>query len=65
VQNLIIVLAINGWMVYARITRGIMLSLRELPYIDAARVIGCRMPIYSSFTARNLTSKLRLLSSKT
>ncbi len=42
VQNLIIVLAINGWMVYARITRGIMLSLRELPYMDAARVIGCR-----------------------
>lgn len=42
VQNLIIVLAINGWMVYARITRGIMLSMRELPYMDAARVIGCR-----------------------
>ncbi len=42
VENLIIVLAINGWMVYARITRGIMLSLRELPYMDAARVIGCR-----------------------
>jgi len=42
VRNLIIVLAINGWMVYARITRGIMLSLRELPYMDAARVIGCR-----------------------
>jgi peptide/nickel transport system permease protein len=41
VRNLIIVLAINGWMVYARITRGIMLSLRELPYMDAARVIGC------------------------
>jgi peptide/nickel transport system permease protein len=42
VQNLIIVLSINGWMVYARITRGIMLSLRELPYMDAARVVGCR-----------------------
>ena len=42
VQNLIIVLALNGWMVYARITRGIMLSMRELPYMDAARVIGCR-----------------------
>ncbi|MCL4489056.1 MAG: ABC transporter permease [Chloroflexi bacterium] len=42
VRNLIIVLSINGWMVYARITRGIMLSMRELPYMDAARVIGCR-----------------------
>lgn len=41
VRNLILVLALNGWMVYARITRGIMLSLRELPYMDAARVVGC------------------------
>ncbi len=41
VRNLILVLAFNGWMVYARITRGIMLSLRELPYMDAARVVGC------------------------
>lgn len=42
VTNLVVVLAINGWMVFARITRGIMLSLRELPYMDAARVVGCR-----------------------
>jgi len=42
VRNIIIVLSINGWMVYARITRGIMLSLREMPFIEAARVIGCR-----------------------
>lgn len=41
VTNLILVLSFNGWMVYARITRGIMLSLRELPYMDAARVVGC------------------------
>jgi len=42
VRNIIIVLSINGWMVYARITRGIMLSLRETPFVDAALVIGCR-----------------------
>ncbi len=41
VRNIIIVLSINGWMVYARITRGIMLSLRETPFIEAARAIGC------------------------
>ncbi len=42
VENIIVVLAINGWMVYARMTRGIMLSLREVPFIEAARTIGCR-----------------------
>jgi peptide/nickel transport system permease protein len=42
VRNIIIVLSINGWMVFARITRGIMLTVREKDYIDAARLIGCR-----------------------
>jgi ABC-type dipeptide/oligopeptide/nickel transport system permease subunit len=40
VRNIIIVLSINGWMVFARITRGIMLTIREKDYIDAARLIG-------------------------
>jgi len=40
-RNIIIVLSINGWMVFARITRGIMLTIREKDYIDAARLIGC------------------------
>ena len=39
-RNIIIVLSINGWMVFARITRGIMLTIREKEYIDAARLIG-------------------------
>ena len=42
VQNLILVMVITRWMVYARITRGMMLSLRELTYVEAARAIGCR-----------------------
>jgi len=41
IQNIIIVLSINGWMVYARIARGIMLALREMEYMQAARAIGC------------------------
>lgn len=41
-KTLIIVLALNGWMVYARIARGIVLSVREMPYVEAAEVIGCR-----------------------
>lgn len=41
-RNIIIVLSINGWMVFARITRGIMLTIREKDYIDAARLIGAK-----------------------
>jgi ABC-type dipeptide/oligopeptide/nickel transport system permease subunit len=39
-RNIVIVLSINGWMVFARITRGIMLTIREKDYIDAARLVG-------------------------
>ena len=40
-QNLILVMIITRWMVYARITRGMMLTLRERPFIEAARALGC------------------------
>ena len=40
-QNLVIVLAVTRWMLYARITRGMMLSLRETPFVEGARVVGC------------------------
>ena len=40
-QNLILVMIITRWMVYARITRGMMLSLRERPFVEAARALGC------------------------
>ena len=40
--TVIVVLALNGWMVYARMTRGIVLSVRQLPYVDAAEVLGGR-----------------------
>lgn len=39
--NLILVMVITRWMVYARITRGMMLSLRERPFVEAARALGC------------------------
>jgi peptide/nickel transport system permease protein len=41
VPNLVLVMVITRWMVYARITRGMMLSLRERPFVEAARAIGC------------------------
>ena len=41
VINVILVFGITGWTGYARITRGLVLSLREQPFVDAARALGC------------------------
>jgi ABC-type dipeptide/oligopeptide/nickel transport system permease subunit len=38
--NMMIALMINGWMIFARIVRGVTLSLREEVFVKAARVIG-------------------------
>lgn len=40
--TVVIALSINGWMVYARVVRSIVLSARQLAYVEAAEVIGCR-----------------------
>jgi peptide/nickel transport system permease protein len=40
--NVILVLAIAGWVPYARLVRGSVLSAREQEYIVAARAIGVR-----------------------
>jgi peptide/nickel transport system permease protein len=40
--NLVIVFAINGWMVYCRTARSQTLSIREQPFIEAARAAGSR-----------------------
>jgi peptide/nickel transport system permease protein len=37
---LIIALSINGWVAYARLARGQVLSLREREYVAAARAVG-------------------------
>ncbi len=39
-QNMMYALMINGWMIFARIVRGVTLSLREEVFVKAARVIG-------------------------
>jgi peptide/nickel transport system permease protein len=36
-----VILAISGWVTYARVVRGQTLSLREKEFIEAARAIGC------------------------
>ena len=39
--NLLVILAISGWVTYARVVRGQTLSLRETEFIQAARGLGC------------------------
>ena len=41
VLNVIFVLAITRWMVYARVTRGLVLSYRENVFVEAAKATGC------------------------
>ena len=40
-QNTVLALGFAGWVTYARVTRGEVLSIRERDYILAARAIGC------------------------
>ena len=40
VATLVFALAATGWVIYARIARAQALSLREQPFVDAARVLG-------------------------
>lgn len=41
-ETVVLVLAINGWMVYARMARGQVLSLREQQFFEAAVAVGCK-----------------------
>ncbi|HSB68332.1 MAG TPA: ABC transporter permease [Candidatus Methylomirabilis sp.] len=41
-RNVVLVLALNGWVVYARLARGQALSLREREFIQAYRALGAR-----------------------
>jgi peptide/nickel transport system permease protein len=40
-KNIVVVLGITGWVVYARIVRSEVLSLREREFIIAAKALGC------------------------
>jgi peptide/nickel transport system permease protein len=61
-MTVVVVLAINGWMVYARVTRGLVLSLRQMPFVEAAEIIGCRPArVIFRHLLPNLTSPLLTL----
>ena len=40
VWNVILVLAVTRWMVYARVSRGLVMTYRENVFVEAARAIG-------------------------
>ena len=42
VRNLVAVLALSGWVGYARVIRSRVLGIRQQEYIDAARTLGAR-----------------------
>jgi peptide/nickel transport system permease protein len=41
-RNLVIVMAITTWMIYARVVRGLTLTLREQEFVQAVRALGAR-----------------------
>jgi len=38
--GLVLILGLTGWLGYARVVRGVVLSLKEMPYVEAARALG-------------------------
>jgi peptide/nickel transport system permease protein len=42
IGTMMVALCVNGWVRYARLARGQVLSMRELEYVHAARAIGAR-----------------------
>ena len=40
IENLVVVLGVTGWAVYARTARARTLEVRELEYVEAARAVG-------------------------
>ena len=39
-RNLIIALAVNAWMVFTRLVRGLVLAMRDGPMVEAANAVG-------------------------
>jgi len=60
--TVIVVLALNGWMVYGRMTRGAVLAVRQTEYVEAAEMVGCTSSrIIFRHILPNLTSPLLTL----
>lgn len=63
VKTVMIVLMLDGWLVYARVARGTVLSVRETAYVEAAEIVGCRSArVMFRHILPNLTSPILTLS---
>lgn len=61
-STLIIVLSVLNWMVFARFTRAMVLSIRQMPYVSAAEFVGAsRNRIIARHILPNLTAPLLTL----
>jgi peptide/nickel transport system permease protein len=57
VAAIIVALSLNGWVGYARLVRGQVLSLRERDFVEAARAIGAgRIRIMRRYLLPNISS---------
>ncbi len=62
ILTVILVLSLNGWMVYGRMTRGLVLSVRQTAYVEAAEMVGCSaIRVIFRHILPNLTSPLLTL----
>ncbi|MBW2412462.1 MAG: ABC transporter permease [Deltaproteobacteria bacterium] len=60
--TVIIVLSLNGWMVYGRMTRSAVPSVRQKAYVEAAEIVGCKAGrVIFRHILPNLTSPLLTL----
>jgi peptide/nickel transport system permease protein len=60
--NLVLVLALTRWMIFARVTRGMALSHRESTFVAAARAVGSRdRRIITRHLLPNMASPLGVL----
>ena len=65
IRNVIIILGITGWVGYARILRLQTMSLRQAPFIDAARAMGASPArIVARHLAPNLVAPIIVIASQ-
>ncbi len=65
IRNVIIILAVTGWVGYARILRLQTMSLRQAPFIDAARAMGAGPArILARHLAPNLAAPIIVIASQ-
>lgn len=62
IQNIILVLALSSWPIYARVIRAVVLTEKEMDYVVIARAMGARASrIITKYLARNIMVPIAVL----